>query len=816
MMKISRKLLLLSLIGLFVSIIVPAQEIPLLPSDGSVSQGVLPNGMTYYIVENPSAVGMADFALVRRGTEGATIDDNMSHMDNVMVSVSDAVMDSTLLSLIHKSGDASPADQAIIVSGDVKAPAVVEKVRMLSYMYPVRDTAVREPYRWVPGEGLEVVTSSCPGRNLAVLTLTWRSQRTPEAAMNTIQPAISSFFVGQLGIIAKERIALCMRQMGIPAVNIGWSHLGSDMSSGDEKFSISVSVAPENIEPAVRIMSYVMSGLDSGTATTQEVNRAAAEYVRKIYTLSVSPFRSNTEYINRCASAFLHNGSLASPAMLYGFHASRQLDDETELTLFNGIASALLDKEANVSLECVSPVLPDSEVLADAFSVAWDRKGGMVWKDRPEAEALLKPAAPEKKMKITSVKNEPMSGGTVLVLENGMTVIVKNMPADKKVYYSLFLNGGYASVSGLSEGEGAFMTDYLENCRVAGVSVRNFKAALAAKGMTMDFNVAMTGTEISGSASKYDVVTIFQALSALTRRREPDPSAFEYYLATVPLSMEAGKGTYAGRMAAIDSLMCPGYIYSGLKSAGKLTPEFAAKAERFFISRFSRLDDGILVLAGDVDVEELKKTLALYGGEFRTDHKALSRPVVHYQPISGVSTYVLEDVENTVLLSMSARLPLTVGNYIASNVAAMTVRRELAGSFADSGWNVEVKGEFTVHPDERYNLVVSLTESPDSASEMSALEAMARLRSELSVLFGKGVSADMMAACRNHVKSRMELRQTDPVYWLEAISDRFFYGKDLYTGFSSKSDAVTEQTVQNIFSALDKGGKVEYVTTKSN
>ena len=39
---------------------------PQLPSDPAVTYGTLPNGLTYYIVTNPSEKGMAEFALVRR------------------------------------------------------------------------------------------------------------------------------------------------------------------------------------------------------------------------------------------------------------------------------------------------------------------------------------------------------------------------------------------------------------------------------------------------------------------------------------------------------------------------------------------------------------------------------------------------------------------------------------------------------------------------------------------------------------------------------------------------------------------------------
>ena len=51
--------------GLLISIIVPAQELPLLPSDPAVETEVFPDGMTCYVAANPYVKGFADYAVVR-------------------------------------------------------------------------------------------------------------------------------------------------------------------------------------------------------------------------------------------------------------------------------------------------------------------------------------------------------------------------------------------------------------------------------------------------------------------------------------------------------------------------------------------------------------------------------------------------------------------------------------------------------------------------------------------------------------------------------------------------------------------------------
>ena len=49
------------------SINMPAQKLPSLQKDASITKGDLPNGISYYLVTNSTMKGVADFALVRKG-----------------------------------------------------------------------------------------------------------------------------------------------------------------------------------------------------------------------------------------------------------------------------------------------------------------------------------------------------------------------------------------------------------------------------------------------------------------------------------------------------------------------------------------------------------------------------------------------------------------------------------------------------------------------------------------------------------------------------------------------------------------------------
>ena len=804
-MKIGYKIALISIFSLLLVNLVPAQEIPILPSDKSVTHGQLPNGMKYFIIENPTVKGTADFALVNR------TDNSSFRKSDVRIAFSESVMDSTLLAFMNHADKASPSDQAIIVSGDVKSASVAEKIRMLSYMIPVRDTAARAVYLWESEDDIKVVAKEDKERKLATVTATWRSPRTATKFMNTIQPAITALFTSQMGMIARDRLGASFYQTGIPVTDVTYRYTDSSKTSYDEQFSISLSVAPEHLDQAIRILSSVMASIDAGTVTAQEVKRAHVGYMERLYAESSRPIKSNREYVDRAVSAYLFNGSLASASQIYDFQSSRYLPAETEVGLFNNIASAILDKKNNLTIECVSSEVVDSESIADIFISEWDKSCSTEWKDKAEADEFLLTANPEKKMKMSLSKKDHMSSGVTFTLENGLNVLCRTQPADGRIYFSMALNGGYGDVLNLSDGEGAYVADYLYTCKVAGIPMRDFLAALAEKRVYIDFDVEQSSMSISGSASKFELVTVLQAMTLLTRSIEPDDQALDYYLKTVPLQIEALKGTRKARLAAIDAIMCPDNVWSDVKSR-EPGQDFGKRVWNFYADQFKKLDDGILVVSGDVSEYELRKHLSTYGHLFKTLDRTSSRQSFHYQPISGVSTYTVKGEADIIDYAMSARCPLTSDNHVAGMAAAMAVEQRLSDAFEDSGWNVEVKAKFTIHPDERFNVMITLVRADEDG--MKPMEAMSLLRTTVSKMAGESLDKEHLSVYAAYLKNRMSLISTDPSFWTDAVAGRKLYGKDIVTGYSAKCDALTSQKVQNIILSLIRSGKVEYITEK--
>ncbi|MBQ8839460.1 MAG: hypothetical protein IJ005_09105 [Bacteroidales bacterium] len=878
MMKILCRHIFFSLFFLIMPALLGAQDLPVLPVDPAVSTATLPNGTSCYVVTNTNLKGLADFALVQRtgvsnipdtcayrsvrlakdalsslprclapslqsyvtshgvtpGRDGfvkVSDDATVFRFENVMLS-EPAVLDSTLLVLldvidrISRTDDGfirrwyAPSDHAIIVAGDVDASEVIEKLRLMSLMTPAYASSPRLEYEWKSCDSAVVVHERDSLRNMSRISLTWRSARTSREYMNTVQPAIYEMFLAELGMIARERLHSALYEEDIPYADISHSHVMSAQYNGDESFTVSVSVAPEYFERATATVADVFAAIDGGDVSVSEIARVKRICVDAVHERSIEPVMSNTVYVDKCVASFLYNGSLASLRSKVDFLSSRQVSDSTELRLFNNIASALLDPERNIIMRYVSDAHePDS--VGMIFRRAWNAVGDTSVHEKRQYSSDYIPRFEYagSKIKIRSVRTDPMSGGRVWVFSNGFKVVYRYMDTGGRMHWCLAQNGGYGSIPDICAGEGGYVADYLFLSRIGDVPAGAFLNMLNGEGISMSAEVGLSETILKGYAPKDRMELLMRALIAVVNDRSPDEDAAGYHEECAALMPEFIKGTAQQRKNCIDSIMCPDYRYTAIRSLRSIAPGLAQKADRFFDSQSEKMNDGILLLVGDMNEDALKKLLLEYVGGFKTTDKAFRRPKIRYQPPSGCSTYTVKGGQNTVDIAMSMPMPLTADNFMAAEIAVMVLEKRLSEAVTGTGMYLEVQHDCNIYPQERFNVRLSFGEAPADgfASDVESsgpIEALSVIRSTLDSIGQAVISDSEMATMKSQLKGGMAIAMTTPSYWIGAISQRYISGKDFTTAYEERINAVTADKVRTMLSALNDGSKVEYIISK--
>lgn len=759
--------------GVFFTTIMPAQELSLLPQDPAVKCGVLPNGLSCYVTANASSEGIADFALVRRDYTG---NETVFSLEDVLTSAEQSV-DSTLLLIMKQvEADAVPADQAVVVSGDVDAASVIMKLKYMSLMIASSAPSPLPDYKWEGDGKLNVSSVRDTLKGLSTVRCEWNAARAPWEYMNTVQSAIYEKAVWEMGKVAQMWIRRNLRELGVPVADVMFRYSGNVRGVVDEKLAVEVTVALRDEMVAENQMLAVLSALDQGNVADSDLLLAENEYMLSLERLSGRPVIDNGEYVRMCTDAFLYNRPLSGARERLGYFVSKDVPARSRKKIFTGIVSALLD------------------VASLTDTVAQVSSGIML------SDTLALPGMGEKQ-KVKSSRKDPFSGGVVWTFANGFKVIYKKMPTGRTLYYSLSLNGGYANVDDLCRGEGAYMSDFIDNSWICGMRGREFKDLLQLSGMTMKSRVNLHNTVISGQVKDRNAGLMMKGILAVAGGCKVDTASVKYYVESERLSQLVHKGKDV--RAALDSLMCPGYRYTSFKTEEGLQESTFDKAEILFESLVFKMNDGILVIVGDMSESELKKLLQMYVGGFKVKSVASRRPSLQYRPMSSWMEYSVEGYRNAAVVAVSGMVPMTASNHFAAEIAAMMMERKVKERFADRNIAVRLSYARNIYPDERFSIFVMME---GDCSQEDAAE-IRKVLGECS----RDLDERIIQAYKNYVKNAYALQMQNPEYWMRVIPLRHMEGKDFTTGYAAKIDAVTTAQVKDIFKTLEDGAGVEYI-----
>ena len=814
-----------SLAFLAFSIIVPAQPLPFLPVDGKVQKGTLRCGVAYYMVRNDEVKGFADFALVRRGEAPVAGSDEqldtrflrrsgigprpggwfqeqdghtVLHLDRVPVYDAN-VLDSTLLVTFAQVA-ASQADEAVIVSGDIDPVEFKKKMDIFSMMVPQHfvENSHGPDYVWEPSVMPSVVFRPTHTGDKGVVRIAYASPRTAHEQMNTAQALVMGILSREFRTIALRRIERNLRDAGIPYGKVDFQYLNSSETGGDEEYAVEVLTDREHLEAAMKTVSQSLAGLDEFGVPVKEFAEAKQAMLAGMLQRGAQSL-GNRKYVDRCISHFLYGANLAPYSEETRLFARKNVPDSTETRLFNQFSTSLLSQLSNLTLEYRAQLdsLDEDNALfqynlAYLYGSTFPESKDYSWQRDTSSLDVSCP-----KVKIKETKPEPVSGGSLWTFSNGIRVVYKQVPGSGMFSYALLLGGGLSGVSGLLEGEGGYFGDMLSLYDAGGMSAADFRDHLAVNGIGMEAQVSLTFTSIHGSAPSSKLPSLLKALLALGNRRTVNRGEFDIYLRNAAWAHESVEDR-------LYKQMYPGFTYTSRKYPSALGPATQAKAAQFWESRFSRVNDGMLVIVGDVDENAARRALLRYVGGFRTQRGSEARKSVRYTPVSGPSVKNGKEGAKGAYVRLDAEFPLSGVNYVMAQVGADVLRRQVVTALEGTGLSTEVTCGFHSYPQERLWMVVSC-EGGNAAAALPAIRHGIRKAAQANL------SQKDVNAYKALVLAEMNRELSEPETVVSSVVARYGIGKDMVTHYKESVSGITAASLKGMLSALSSGKVAEYV-----
>ena len=818
-----------------------AQNLPSLGKADEIVIGTLPDGISYYLVGNASLPGFADFALVqpartdrvgprknlaslphffgrkpyefladngvgygRRGFVEHTRDATVFRFADVPVS-RDEVTDSTLL-LLFDLARSSAYEQAIVISGNIDVSAVLERIRLMS-MTISRRKAPEDTwnYSWRHQEDAAVTTSTAP---VGTISIVYRSPRTDTDLMNTIQPVMSRLFANELDEILKRRLRAAFNEAGLPLADYRYRYTGSEVTAGDELFTINVHTSADKLEPALRTVAGVLASLDEEGVTLEELAFARAvisEAMRRDYSNYTV---SNEEYLNKCISSYLYGSNLAPAATLGKVFTGRRLDAGRERELLNRYIAALLSPTRNLHLRAGAPVRPDPDAVREAFRSGW-AGGSSVRCVLPKQEDTLRLALPRRKVKLKSTAKDNFTGGKLWTFSNGISVVYKKTPEKGTFYYGFMAKGGWAEIPGIHDAEPAFVQDVLAMGKVAGMRATYLSDLLAMNGVSIQPGISMSDVRITGHALSSSLSLVLKTMVAVANTYESDEEAELRYRQEKPVRLIRDKFTDDGARAVLDSTMCPGYAFAAGSVPVLPDDDLNLRIGRYIYQKASNLKNCVIVLVGDLDEYVAQRLLCQALGALRTGQQRVARPKMAY-PLRDCWTtnFVQRNWRSTsVSVSMAAMWPFSADSYNQMNLACTVLKAELDKALMKDGMYSDVSGSSGLLPAEKMCIYIHCEPIaayglPADVAPALPVRTLDTVRSVVNRLATEDIDAGQLDFCKSMLINRMKADEGDSELLRDAVLNRGSVGQDVRSAYAQRIKAVSTADLRNIFSRL--------------
>ena len=813
----------------------PAQTLPDLPMDRHIQKGSLGCGAAYYMVTAPSEKGYADIAIVQRdeplseskrealhaaffGRMGVApaADGFVSDVDGSTVYrfrhipfYRPEVLDSTLLysfSLVA----ASKAQQAVIVSGDIDPVELKKKMDIFSMMVPrmlVKEAHVPD-YEWEPSPAPLVLLH--PGAP-AEVSVTYACARIPFAYMNTAQALVTDLFGLEFQVLLRHRLERNLREARVPFGQISFRSLRSADYGGDERYTVAVQVDSALLDPAMRVLSATLAEMDAFGVTPVEYAQAKQVLQPQLQERAAAPPGSE-EAVSRCIAHFLYGANLAPAGERLRLFSRKNVADSTGARLFNQFSGALLEQLSNLTLEYTGvPDTLDRDQALFYYNLSYLygslAPSGKDYSWNPADSLALEVNCPRTRVK--TEKPEALTGGTLWTFGNGMRVIYKRVPGSGTFHYALLLNGGLSRIEGLRAGEGGYMGDMLALYDAGGLSAHRFRDLLEAGGVRLESQVQLSNTTLRGEAPSARLSLLLKALLGLANNRSVNREAFARYA--------AGQALQAPSLEQeLESRLYPGYRYTAAKDPSVLSQETQDKAEQFYDERFARMNDGVLILCGDLPEEPTKKLLGRYLGGFRTLRGGVPRRPVELQTRSGVTTHTAEGPDKGISLLLDCDYTLTADHFYTAQVAVEALRRVMLQHLAGYGYGCQLRLDFLSQPQERVRLYLRCQplpkeNMPADIHQDSAEKALTAVRAALWTAGTLPIEPVDLEAWKARLAADTQAALSHESAFVDVLLARYAHNKDLISRYPQAIAGVSEAGVRELLRLLAGGGRIEWM-----
>ena len=702
-----------------------------------------------------------------------------------------------------------PANQAVIVVGDVDVARTEAKVKEIFGSIPAKENYLKKPIQTIADHAeprVGIITD--PETTSPSIELIWHSEALPESINATYTGQATELLKGVISQVMYERFNDITSKAGAPYIS-GSFYVSSLIYEDIDAVMGNVTFKEDNIMGGFKDFYTELVRVKKYGITDAEFARAKAEILSMYETrANRAETRQNAEFIRPIIYNFFDKQPLVEPKDELEF--LQMIFGQLNATAINQAIAQLWDGHNNMVLVYTGPekpgiATPTAEQLLQAMSEVEASDIAA-----PEGEEIPEAFLDPSKLKGSKIAKEGTTiyGATEWVLKNGVKVIVYPTEYQKdQILFNLVKDGGLSLVS--TEDIPSFDDNifglFRNNSGVAGFSGTTMAKMLTGKNLSVNPYFDALENGINGNSTVKDFETAMQLLYLyFTQPRfdaEEWQNAIDQISAVLPNLANQPNYKFQDQLykTLFDNNPRRQMISEDMVKRANL-----AAVEKNWKKLFADAAGANMVIVGDVNPEAIKPVIEKYIGSLPKGKKALKWVDTNEDfakgKVENVFNVDMQTPKSTVYQVYTADIDYTYTkaaaleaiSYIMDMRYTNSLREEEGGTYGAS-----TNGNLRRRPKQKAMFLVGWDCKPALCDKLRDLAIKG-----LTDLAQNGPTDDEMNSAKLNLQKNLPESRQRNAWWRSSIELFLTYGEDRNALYEKAINDLTKDDLTSVLKEI--------------
>jgi len=694
--------------------------------------------------------------------------------------------------------------QAVVVVGDFDQQAMVSKVKEMFSKIPVAQNPRKKQAFDIP-DHKETLVSVVTDKE-AQYTLAQIFYKHPLQKSKTLGDYRQTLVEGLYNAMINERLAELTQKENPPFMFASSSY--SELVGPKSVYNSVAVCANGKIEEGIKAVLTENERVLKYGFTQTELDRQKANMLSMIETAyNEREKQQSIAYAEEYQRNFLITEE-PFPGIENEFQYFNAFIPDIKLEEVNALAKKWITKE-NRTIILTAPEVEGVKIPSEAELLGYLKDVENTPVEAYTDLVIDKPLIPVEPVEgsITSIRKIEEVDAEEWTLSNGAKVVVKPTDfKDDEILFSAYSLGGSSLYGQKDDISADVASTILDQSGLGEFDQVALEKLLAGKTVSVSPFLNDLREGFSGASSVKDVTTLMQLIYMYFRSQRADQSAYNSFMTRTAGILENKKSS--PEAAFQDTLQVLSANYNPRErpiTAEMLKEADFARINQINRERFSDASDFKFFFVGNIDKEVLKQLVVKYLASIPSENRKENWKDLGIDAPEGVVEKTVakgQEAKSMQYLVFHGGFDYNRRNILLINAAAkiLTTRLlEVIREEKSSVYYIGAEPQIDKYPKSEYNMTIYYGADPNKLAELKDAVFM-----QIKELAKNGPSADDLQKAKEKLQRERETNLRENKYWLNVLSNNYFYNNADFSQFKDYESIVNSFTVDEVKSAFVK------------